>query len=57
MLTHAGIGGQEEKDHYNTGRTVVSSARGHLINSQDKGHGLMALNGVQPKTTSKCNVT
>lgn len=47
----------KEEDHYNTVRIVVSSARGHLVNSHDKGHGLMTLNGVRPKTTSKCNVT
>lgn len=44
---------EEEKKYYKMVRTSVSSTQGYLIHSQDKGHGLMALDGVQPKILSK----
>lgn len=48
---------KEEKEYYKLVRTSMSSTQGHLIHSQDKGRGLMALDGVQPKMASECIIT
>ena len=48
---------EEEKEYYKTVSTSVSSTQGHLIHSQDKEHGLMALDGVQPKIASERSIT
>lgn len=47
---------EEEKEYYKMVRISASSTQGHLIHSQDKGYGLMAQDGIQPRMASKCSI-
>lgn len=38
-------------------KSPASSTQSHLIHSQEQGHGLMALDGAQPKIASERSIT